>query len=168
MDLTDEDLLRRAVTMATNHEHGAFPRWSVVRDIFGFGSGSAHELCRRFDVDPDEIMKGKPQICTGCGEDEIGDDGLCPTCDEGRRIEDARRNYRFRHEPQETGRCFDCVSCSHHLLGGECQFLDIAIADTRKSRCPLHEPLPPNSQAQRLAKGQSGEADCSASADGEK
>lgn len=49
----DEELLRRAVRCATGPGH--CPRWSYVRNIFGVGSSTAAELCRRFDVDPDEL-----------------------------------------------------------------------------------------------------------------
>lgn len=50
--LPDEELLRRAVKVATGPH--LLPRWSHVGAIFGLGSNSARELCRRFGVDPDE------------------------------------------------------------------------------------------------------------------
>lgn len=51
------ELLRRAVTTARSRQHNKgvkHPRWVAVKDIFALGSGYAHELCRRFDLDPDE------------------------------------------------------------------------------------------------------------------
>lgn len=80
-DTTDEDLLRRAVTTATNTTHTSFPRWSVVRDIFAVGAGTAQGLCHRFGVDPDEILKGQPVVCQRCCEGEFDAEGACPVCD---------------------------------------------------------------------------------------
>lgn len=46
---------------ATDYEglHRQFlaQRWSLVRDVFGTGTGVAIALCRRFNLDPDEILK---------------------------------------------------------------------------------------------------------------
>lgn len=51
---TDDDLLRRAVTTAKRKGQ---PRWLAVMHAFQCGSTVAQNLCRRFDLDPDEIMK---------------------------------------------------------------------------------------------------------------
>lgn len=59
MDLTDEDLVRRAVRYPPTNT-GAMPRWSHVGAIFGIGSTSAAELCVRFGFDPDEVI-GNPR-----------------------------------------------------------------------------------------------------------
>ena len=32
-------------------------RWVLVRDTFAVGSTVAHELCREFNLDPDEVIK---------------------------------------------------------------------------------------------------------------
>jgi len=54
-DITDEDLLRRA--MQNMHPRRKSPRWVAAMERFGLGSTYAHELCARFDLDPDEEIK---------------------------------------------------------------------------------------------------------------
>ena len=61
--ITDEDLLRRAVTCARPHRNLEAPRWVAVRDVFGLGSTKATELCRRFGLDPDAKVPGIPCNC---------------------------------------------------------------------------------------------------------
>lgn len=59
-DIKDEDLLRRAVRScrARDRRKGEkHPRWTAVVDTFALGSTYAHQLCRRFDLDPDEQVK---------------------------------------------------------------------------------------------------------------
>ena len=52
---TDTDLVQRAVRNAMPiRSPFPLPRWSYVGGVFGLGSTSAHELCRRFGLDPDE------------------------------------------------------------------------------------------------------------------
>lgn len=56
-DISDEELLRRAVVNARSRSYSKrvkHPRWTAVMDVFLLGSGYAHELCRRFNIDPDE------------------------------------------------------------------------------------------------------------------
>ena len=48
---SDADLVERAVRNASKP---GSPRWVAVRETFAFGSTSAHALCRRFGLDPDE------------------------------------------------------------------------------------------------------------------
>lgn len=55
-------------------------------------------------------------------------------------VEDGRRDYTFRLAPSLTDRCHDCEYSLHHdapSQGASCRRLQIEIADTRKSRCPL-------------------------------
>lgn len=54
-DIGDDTLLRRAVENARPKQRRT-PRWVVVMDLFGLGSTYAHQLCRRFDLDPDDII----------------------------------------------------------------------------------------------------------------
>jgi hypothetical protein len=59
-DIPDEKLVERAVRSA--RERGRrkgekHPRWVAVMDTFALGSTYAHELCRRFGLDPDEPVK---------------------------------------------------------------------------------------------------------------
>lgn len=59
-DIPDEELLRRAVKSCRgrNYRKGArHPRWAAVMDNFMLGSTYSRELCRRFGLDPDEMVK---------------------------------------------------------------------------------------------------------------
>lgn len=49
---TDARLLEWAVR---NVKKPGMPKWVAVRDLFAVGSTSAHAICRRFGVDPDEM-----------------------------------------------------------------------------------------------------------------
>lgn len=58
--IPDEELLRRAVRTArcrSMRKGVKHPRWTAVMDAFCLGSTFAHQLCRRFDLDPDEEVK---------------------------------------------------------------------------------------------------------------
>lgn len=58
-DIPDEELLRRAVGNCRGllHRKGVkHPRWVAVQDAFGLGSGYSGQLCRRFGLDPDELV----------------------------------------------------------------------------------------------------------------
>ena len=57
-DYTDENLVRRAVMNARSKETGESPRWVAVMDTFGLGSAYAHDMCRLYDLDPDEVVSG--------------------------------------------------------------------------------------------------------------
>lgn len=55
-----EELVRRATGSARsrNLRKGMkHPRWVAVMDAFALGSTYAHDLCRRFNLDPDELVK---------------------------------------------------------------------------------------------------------------
>lgn len=61
VEIEEEDLIRRAVRNVKGpskyrSKHGS-PRWALVRDAFGVGSGVATALCRRYGFDPDEQLK---------------------------------------------------------------------------------------------------------------
>lgn len=59
-DLSDESLLQRAVINARGRFYrkgAAHPRWVAVSDAFALGSTYSRQLCRRFDIDPDEMVK---------------------------------------------------------------------------------------------------------------
>ncbi len=58
-EIPDDELLGRAVKSCRanarkGHPH---PRWVAVMETFGLGSTYAWQLCRRFDLDPDEMVK---------------------------------------------------------------------------------------------------------------
>ena len=48
----DGDLVERAVRGAKLKGR---PRWVAVKDVFAVGSTSAHRLCERFGLDPEEV-----------------------------------------------------------------------------------------------------------------
>lgn len=58
--LTAEALVERAVRNAGHGGDWPMCRWSWVGRIFGLGSTSASDLCRHFDLDPDEILGTYP------------------------------------------------------------------------------------------------------------
>lgn len=57
--IPDAKLLERAVrgardhTAPSGHKH---PRWVAIAQVFALGSTYSHQLCRRFDLDPDEMV----------------------------------------------------------------------------------------------------------------
>lgn len=58
-DISDEQLLRRAVANCRDKSApsgGEHPRWVAVMDAFALGSTYAHQLCRRFGFDPNEMV----------------------------------------------------------------------------------------------------------------
>ena len=56
-DIPDEELLLRALRNINPRRKK--PRWSAVMDAFGLGSTYAHQLCARFDLDPDEEIRSQ-------------------------------------------------------------------------------------------------------------
>lgn len=61
VDMDERDLIGRAVRAVKGpsryrSKYGT-PRWALVRDAFGVGSGVATALCREFGFDPDEVLK---------------------------------------------------------------------------------------------------------------
>lgn len=58
-DIPDAALLKRAVRGARSsqyHKRVKHPRWVAVMDTFSIGSTYAHQLCRRFGFNPDELV----------------------------------------------------------------------------------------------------------------
>lgn len=53
-ELSDVELLRRAVTYSRPHGFDVVEKWRDVATLFGIGEMVARSLCRRFGVDPDE------------------------------------------------------------------------------------------------------------------
>ena len=54
-----EELLRRAVQCPTNPYQTDLPRWAVMKSVFGVGSTVGRLLCHRFQVNPDDVIKGQ-------------------------------------------------------------------------------------------------------------
>lgn len=61
-DYNAEAYVERAVRNACPKIIGPAPRWVAVMDTFGCGSGYAHELCRRFGLDPDTNISGAREL----------------------------------------------------------------------------------------------------------
>lgn len=58
--IPDEELLRRAVKSARSphlRKGQKHYRWAAVSEIFALGSTFSFELCRRFNLDPEEMVK---------------------------------------------------------------------------------------------------------------
>jgi hypothetical protein len=59
-DIPDSDLLQRAVRECRRGRGRAkVILWSKVADRFALGSTYSAELCRRFGLDPDEMVKDR-------------------------------------------------------------------------------------------------------------
>lgn len=56
-DFTENELLGAAVRAVRGSRRNTLPRWALVRDAFCTGSGVGTALCRRFNLDPDEVLK---------------------------------------------------------------------------------------------------------------
>jgi hypothetical protein len=55
--ISENELLRRAVTNARSHFHrGRTRRWACVMELFALQSDDAKALCRYFKVDPEEMV----------------------------------------------------------------------------------------------------------------
>lgn len=56
-DIPDAQLLEWAVRNArSHHRRGRHQRWVAVMEVFGLGSTFAADLCRRYGLDPDEMV----------------------------------------------------------------------------------------------------------------
>lgn len=58
-EIPDTELVRRAVKSCRSNKYNKrakHPRWVAVMDTFGLGSTYAHQLCRRFGLDPAELV----------------------------------------------------------------------------------------------------------------
>lgn len=60
-EIDERDLIASAIRSLKGpskyrSKYGA-PRWALVRDTFGVGSGVASALCREFGFDPEEMIR---------------------------------------------------------------------------------------------------------------
>ena len=62
-DYTPLAMVERAVRNVRPHNTCDMPRWTAVRDVFGYGSTTSVALCRAFGLDPHERVRG---IQCGC------------------------------------------------------------------------------------------------------
>jgi hypothetical protein len=62
-DIADNELVSRAVRDCRRGRGRAkLPLWSVVSERFVLGSTYASQLCRRFGLDPDEMVKANVRV----------------------------------------------------------------------------------------------------------
>lgn len=66
-DISRGFMLRAAIENMSHHRRRAVPLWSLVRNLCGVGSGSAHAICRELGWNPDaagtdEIPPEKPPV----------------------------------------------------------------------------------------------------------
>ncbi len=69
----NESLVRRALNNARSRDPGQCLRWVAVMDTFALGSTYSMHLCRKFDLDPHEMVG--IAIDDDCDHDEHGSDG---------------------------------------------------------------------------------------------
>ena len=55
----DAKLVEQAVRFAANADAKTLPLWAVLKSVFGIGSTRAHQLARRFGLDPDRMREGR-------------------------------------------------------------------------------------------------------------
>lgn len=53
-ELSDVELLRRAVTYSRAHGFDVVEKWREIASLFGIGETAARSLCKRFGVDPEK------------------------------------------------------------------------------------------------------------------
>ncbi|WP_240343715.1 hypothetical protein [Pseudomonas viridiflava] len=56
-EIKEEDLIWGVMRNLHGNRRNTLPRWALVRDAFGTGSGVATALCRRFNLNPEEVLK---------------------------------------------------------------------------------------------------------------
>jgi hypothetical protein len=55
-ELSDVELLRRAVTYSRPCGFGVIEKWRAVGSLFGLDAAVAQRLCKRFGIDPNELV----------------------------------------------------------------------------------------------------------------
>lgn len=71
-EISNEDLVKRAISSARPNRLGFAPRWVAVMDTFALGRTFANQLCEIHGLDPDETVSG--YHCERCDEEAEGDD----------------------------------------------------------------------------------------------
>lgn len=56
-EIKEADLIRGVMYNLHGNRRNTLPRWALVRDAFGTGSGVATALCRLFNLNPEEVLK---------------------------------------------------------------------------------------------------------------
>lgn len=63
-ELSDAELVARAVRNARPHGPGEFCRWVVMMETFGLGATYSVDLCRQYGLNPEDKLNGRR--CEGC------------------------------------------------------------------------------------------------------
>lgn len=69
----DARLVEQAVRFAANADAKTLPLWAVLKSVFGIGATRAHQLARRFGLDPDRMRDGRVV--------NMGEGCYCNSCD---------------------------------------------------------------------------------------
>lgn len=56
-EIKEADLIWGVMRNLHGNRRNTLPRWALVRNAFGTGSGVAAALCRRFNLNPEEVLK---------------------------------------------------------------------------------------------------------------
>jgi hypothetical protein len=55
-EMSDAELLRRAVTYTRPNGFGVIEKWRAVGTMLGVDKATAQRLCKRFGIDPNELV----------------------------------------------------------------------------------------------------------------
>ena len=90
----DAKLVEQAVRFAANVDAKTLPLWAVLKSVFGIGSTRAHQLARRFGLDPDRLREGRVV--------DMGEGCYCNACD----------SYHCTQCGEVTAHSADCGNCT--------------------------------------------------------
>lgn len=91
----DAKLVEQAVRFAANVDAKTLPLWAVLKSVFGIGSTRAHQLARRFGLDPDRLREGRVV--------DMGNGCYCNACDA----------YHCAQCGEVTAHSADCENCAN-------------------------------------------------------
>ena len=97
-DLDWAKLVEQAVRFAANVDAKTLPLWAVLKSVFGIGSTRAHQLARRFGLDPDRLREGRVV--------DMGEGCYCNACD----------SYHCAQCGEVTAHSADCENCLPHQI----------------------------------------------------
>ena len=110
---SDAQLVEQAVRFAANADAKTLPLWAVLKSVFAVGSTRAHQLARRFGLDPDRMREGRVV--------NIGEGCYCNACD----------SYHCAQCGEVTTYSTDCGNCTKRCS---------ICGDPREDACNVHQP----------------------------
>lgn len=93
--------------------HNTRAYWAVLKSVFAVGSTRAHQLARRFGLDPDRMREGRVV--------NIGEGCYCNACD----------SYHCAQCGEVTTYSTDCGNCTKRCS---------ICGDPREDACNVHQP----------------------------